>query len=396
MSCLPGNRGQGMTSPGEKRFSVRASIRLGSIRGIEIGIHYSWFFIAILISWSLAEGFFPRFFENWSEVQYWTAGIVSALLLFASVLVHELAHSFVAQWKGIPVKSITLFLFGGVSNITGRADRASTEFLVAAVGPLTSAVLGVVFLLLWLVVGPDEVSDASPVQGVLLYLANINLLLAAFNLVPGFPLDGGRVLRSTVWGVTGDEQKATKVATWSGQVVGWLMIGYGLFLFLSTGELLGGLWLAFIGWFLQGAASSSQMEYEMDKLLGNVEVRQIMEPNPETVTPDLDVNSLLHEHFIQKGKRAMPVMEDDRLIGIVTMTDTQRLGQEDLQRLRVRDIMTTGELATARASDPVDNALRQMVERDVNQVIVGTDGHVEGMLSRETIVRYFHMLRDRR
>lgn len=374
---------------------MKASIRLGSIRGIEIGIHFSWFFIAALISWMLADGFFPNFFPGWSQQEYWVSGVLAALLLFMSVLIHELAHSFVAQWKQIPVKSITLFLFGGVSNITSRAGRAQTEFLIAAAGPATSLALGVVFILIWVFAGPGEVSEASPLQGIVLYLANVNILVAIFNLIPGFPLDGGRVLRSAIWGVTGSERKATTVASWGGRVVGWIMICIAFVLVLTGNELITAVWLGFIGWFLQSAASSGQVEYEMENLLGTVKVGEIMQGQPETVSPDLPVRTLMQTYFIQQGRRAVPVLDESgRLVGIVTVTDARKLDRDRIDGLKVRDIMTTGDLAMTRQDEPVNEALNRMVHREVNQLLVSSNGHVDGILSRETVVGYFRMVRE--
>ena len=372
------------------------SFRIARIAGIDIGVHYSWFFIFILVAWSVAEGFFPRFFPDWTEAQYWVTGVLASLLLFASVLVHELAHSLVAIRRGIEVNSITLFIIGGVSNLSGRSEKASTEFLVAIVGPVSSALIGLVCLALWAVLGPDELPDSRPAIGILLYLGNVNLLLAVFNLVPGFPLDGGRVLRSIVWGVTKSEKRATDVAAWSGQIIGWGMIIFGLFMFLD-GELLGGLWLAFIGWFLLGAANSGRLEYEMSSLLGDVPVSQVMEPVADTVTPDTAVPELLWTHLVQRGKRAVPVLDGGQLAGIVSITDVHRAEKDGQQPgLKVGDIMTRPPLATIPPDATVEEALKVIVESDVNQLLVLRDTEIAGMISREGIMRYFQALRSQR
>lgn len=231
---------------------MQSSLRLGGLADIQIGVHYTWVFAVVLIAWSLAVGYFPGVVPGVGAGTYWALGIIAALLLFASVLVHELSHSLVARSRGLTVDSITLFIFGGVSNLSTEATSAGDEFLVAIVGPISSFVLAGVFWLLG-----QTLPSTGPLGAVVGYLAFINLLLGGFNLVPGFPLDGGRVLRSLVWGATGDLQRATLVASYAGQAFGWLLILWGLSRLLS-GDLLGGLWTAFIGWFLNGAAESSR------------------------------------------------------------------------------------------------------------------------------------------
>ena len=212
---------------------MKPSFRLGRIAGVEIGIHYTWLFAFALIAWSLAEGFFPGYFPGWSIGAYWLTGAVAAVFLFLSVLVHELAHSFVAKAKGLPVQGITLFIFGGVSNIGGEAAKAKDEFVIAIVGPLTSLVLsGLSWVLYRVLPGQD-----GPLVAILSYLSLINLMLAGFNLLPGFPLDGGRVLRSILWGTTGSLTKATRIAASVGQAFGWLLIAWGVYQVLG-GQLL--------------------------------------------------------------------------------------------------------------------------------------------------------------
>ena len=225
---------------------MKASIRLGSIAGVEVGLHYSWFLVVVLVSWSLSVSFLPDRYPGWSEPTYWIAGVASALLLFVSVLVHEMAHSLVARARGFPVSGITLFVLGGVSNLKADARKASDEFVIATVGPLTSFVLAAVLWLVWLVVGDGK----SPVDAILFYLAFINALLGAFNMLPAFPLDGGRVLRSAIWALTGSHTKATRISSLAGQIVGIGMMVLGVVQFLWGGSFISGIWLALLGWFL--------------------------------------------------------------------------------------------------------------------------------------------------
>ena len=277
---------------------MKASFSLGRIAGIEIGVHYSWLLAFALVAGTLAAGFFPAVYPGWSTLAYWITGIVAALLLFISVLVHELSHSFVARGRGLPVQGITLFIFGGVSNLRGEAQRAWDEFAIAIVGPLTSAVLAGIFWGLTFLIA----DQSSPLAATLSYLAIINALLAAFNLLPGFPLDGGRVLRSVLWGGTGSLVKATNISAMVGRVLGWGLIGWGVFRILQ-GDLLGGLWTAFIGWFLSSIADASRKEVVAQEIFQEVRVRDLMEPEPEAVKPGVMVDEIVTECFLRRGKR---------------------------------------------------------------------------------------------
>ena len=277
---------------------MKASFSLGRIAGIEIGVHYSWLLAFALVAGTLAAGFFPAVYPGWSTPAYWITGIVAALLLFISVLVHELSHSFVARGRGLPVQGITLFIFGGVSNLRGEAQRAWDEFAIAIVGPLTSAVLAGIFWGLTFLIA----DQSSPLAATLSYLAIINALLAAFNLLPGFPLDGGRVLRSVLWGGTGSLVKATNISAMVGRVLGWGLIRWGVFRILQ-GDLLGGLWTAFIGWFLSSIADASRKEVVAQEIFQEVRVRDLMEPEPEAVKPGVMVDEIVTECFLRRGKR---------------------------------------------------------------------------------------------
>src|SRR5947207_14338893 len=233
---------------------MQSTIRIGRIAGIEIGLHYTWLFAVVLIAWSLSVGYFPSVLPALGAATYWALGILAALLLFVSVLLHELSHSLVARARGLQVDSITLFIFGGVSNLQSEALTARDEFLVAVVGPVSSLVLAGIF---WLLSQGMAVSSAA--AALFGYLALVNVLLGVFNLIPGFPLDGGRVFRSLVGGATGDMRRATVVAAYAGQAVGWLLILWG-FVRLLSGDFFGGLWTAFIGWFLNNAAEATRHE----------------------------------------------------------------------------------------------------------------------------------------
>ncbi len=240
---------------------MQGTFKVGDIAGIEIRLHYTWLLALLLIAWSLASGYFPMAGE--SRVADWVLGIVAAFLLFVSVLLHELGHSLVATRRGIRVDSITLFIFGGVSNITREPTTARDEFLIAVVGPLTSLALAGLFWTLGLLF-----PSASPATAVVGYLASANLLLGLFNIVPGFPLDGGRVLRSIVWAVTGDMVRATRIATYVGQAVAFVLIGWGV-LRVVAGDFAGGVWIGFVGWFLNSGAEASRQYVTLQTALPN-------------------------------------------------------------------------------------------------------------------------------
>lgn len=375
---------------------MNSTLRLGRIRGIAVGIHYTWLIAFALITWSLAAGFFPFTLPGYSAGTYWIMGALAALALFASVLVHELTHSFVAQARGLPVESITLFIFGGVSNIRAEAHDPQDEFLIAVVGPLSSLLLAGIFYGILLLTEPGQ----TPVGAILSYLALINLLLAVFNIIPGFPLDGGRVLRSILWGVTGSLRRATSLAATVGQIVAFLIIGLGIFQFFS-GNLLGGLWLVLIGWFLNSAAESSRGQVLVSEALGGVRVRDIMRPDVETVSPELLVSEFVYEQMIRRGRRALPVVQDGVVAGIVTITDVKELPADQWSERSVAEIMTRPPLKTIGPDAGVEEAMRLLVEQDVNQLLVVSDDRLVGMISRADIMRFMqlqnelHLERDR-
>ena len=279
---------------------MTGSFRIGSVAGIDLRIHYTWLFALVLVSWSLADGFFPAAFPSFDPITDWLLGIVSALLLFASVLIHELSHSVMAMKRGLAVHSITLFIFGGVSAIAGEPRAAKDEFAISVVGPLTSLALSACFWGLGLALGTSD----TPAAAVTLYLAFINLALGIFNLVPGFPLDGGRVLRSVLWGATHNFRRATKIATYVGQAFGFLLIGWGLLRLLS-GDFLGGMWTAFLGWFLNSAAEATRHT-------------ELMTPRSLTSVPAETTLSSALRDLADQDIYEIWVTEDGRVVGLLT------------------------------------------------------------------------------
>ncbi len=362
---------------------MRASLRLGRIAGIEIGIHYTWALAFILIAWSLAQGFFPAYYPGWSQATYWITGVIAALLLFVSVLLHELAHSLVGKARGMNVRSITLFIFGGVSNLEDEPEKPSVEFAMTVVGPGASFILAGIFWGIALAM-PDE---RSPVAAVLMYLALINAILGGFNLLPAFPLDGGRVLRSILWRSTGDLGKATNIAATVGRFFGWGLIAFGVFE-LFTGNLLGGLWIAFIGWFLSSAADASRRELTVREHLGGAKVRDVMDAGTEAVSPGTSVEDLVDGIFGRYRRRALPVSQNGRVVGIVTVSDIKKIPRERWTDTEVQEIMTRPPLHSVSPDDDLYAAMQKLSRNDVNQVVVLRGDELSGMLTRADVVNF--------
>jgi Zn-dependent protease len=312
---------------------VQAQIKLGRVMGVPVGLHYSWFLIAALITMSLGVHF-GRVNPNWGAMLSWTLAVSTALLFFASLLVHELSHAAVARARGVPVQGITLFALGGVARIEQDAGDARTEFWMAIVGPVTSAVIGLALLSAAYALGGDLTEPAEPAPAVLSWLGYINLVVALFNMVPGFPLDGGRILRAAVWWKTGDRLQATRVAALGGLLVATGLIVYGLWT-AFTAPRLGGLWLALVGWFLLEAARASYAQVAASELLRGLRVRDLMTADgggvaataraprapaqTQTVRPDAAASDAL-ELMFRAGVNEVPVVEDGRLCGSVSRT----------------------------------------------------------------------------
>ena len=366
------------------------SFRIGKIAGIDIDIHVSWIIILVLLTWSLATGWFPQLYPGWSTATYWVVSLIASLLLFVSVLLHELAHSLVARRRGLPVKNITLFVFGGVSNIEQEPTSAGIEFQMAVVGPLTSLLIGVVCFLLQL---PLRGSN-SPLQGILSYLAVTNLLLGVFNLIPGLPLDGGRVLRSIVWKLSGSMRRATRVAAISGQIIGYVFILLGIWLFF-TSNILDGIWFGFIGWFLLNAAQSANAQGALESVLRGVTVGEVMNPTPVTVPADISLQQLVDTYFLPKGLRYALVMQADQLVGLITLNDIRHIPRDQWEQMPISSAMIPLErLHIVTPQQPLSDVLPLMAGRDVNQLPVVQNGALVGIVSRDAIVHYLEVRRN--
>lgn len=368
---------------------MKGSFRLGNIAGIDIRINYTWIFIFVFISWSLAQGFFPQSYPGWSTTTYWATGVIAAILLFASVLAHELSHSLTARSRGMSVNSITLFIFGGVSNLEDEPEEPKVEFVISMVGPLTSLGLAGAFWGFVQLVGDQQ----SPLAAILFYLALVNGLLGIFNLLPGFPLDGGRILRSFLWQRTGSIVRATNIAGTVGRFIGWGMVGFGIFQLLS-GNFVGGLWLAFIGWFLASMADASRREMIMRQHLKGVKVSEVMDSEIEAINPTTSVQQLVDDIIHQRHRRAAPVADEGHVVGIVTVTDLKNLPQDKWQDTSVRDIMTREPLYTVKPDDELDKAVKLITRHDVNQLLVLEKERLVGMLNRADLISHLQVRQE--
>jgi Zn-dependent protease len=369
---------------------LRSQIKLGRISGIEIGLHYSWLIIALLISFSLAAHF-HSVRPDWSAGITWIASIFTSIFFFITLLLHELAHSIVAKSRGLRVRAITLFALGGVSQIESEAPNARSEFWIAIVGPLSSLVIGGVLLGLARLSGAGTTAPSNPVDAVLLWLGYINLALAAFNIIPGYPLDGGRVLRAILWWITHNADRATRLASQVGQVVAFLFILYGVFRFF-VGANVGGLWIAFIGWFLLDAARSSYMQVSIAAGLRDRHVADIMERDCPAVPGYLSVRDFVDVHLLHNNSACFVVMQNSEPAGLVTANEARKVGREQWEQTSLQSIMRPlNSLPAVTPEMPVLKAMEVMTRENVNELAVVSNGHFEGIFSRLQVLRFLHI-----
>jgi len=371
---------------------MEAQIKLGRIFGIQIGLHYSWLFIALLVAFSLG-GHFQMMNPDWGAGIVWATAILTAVLFFVSILVHELSHAAVANMRGLPVSSITLFALGGVANIEREAADAKTEFWMGIVGPITSAVIGIASLALAFALGWSPSADGlmtaatAPPTAMLVWLGYINITLAVFNMIPGFPLDGGRVLRAIIWWTTGDASRSTRIAARVGQFIAILFIVWGILSFFR-GAGFGGLWLAFIGWFLLDASRASESQEVMTQTLKGVKVNDVMARNCPTVDGNSNLQTFADEHLLRTGGRCFIVEEQGRIAGLVTAHEVKEVERSKWAFTTIDDVMLPLErLRTVAPETPVVEALELMSGEDVNQLPVVRDGRLEGIISRGHILQ---------
>lgn len=388
-----------------------SGLRLGRLFGLDIVLDWSLIIIVFLVTVSLGVGAFPSWHPDWSGGLTWTVAFAAALLLIASVFIHELSHALVGRAKGMRIERIVLFVFGGMAQFEHEPNKWRTEFWMAIVGPITSLVLGFVFLFMggFLIdtsaLDPENPETAfrgmGPVATLLFWAGPVNIILALFNLVPGFPLDGGRVLRAVLWGATGDLRKATRWASALGQGFAWILIAAGIGMIFGlrvpvfgTG-LISGLWIAFIGWFLNNAALMSYRQLLVKESLEDVPVSRLMHTDFVTVPADLSIETLVNEYLMSREQRAYPVMKGEQFTGLICLRDVRNVPREEWGSTSVSEVMTPAEsVTTVSPQDDASEVLWILNRRVVNQVPVVERGEIKGFVRREDILKWLALHGD--
>ena len=372
---------------------MKPSITLGRLFGVDIGLHFSWFIIALMITLSLV-GHFGAADPNWSRAVVWTSAVVTAILFFVSIVLHELSHALVARARGVAVRSITLFALGGVATMENPSPDAKTEFWIAVAGPIASVVTGLGCYALAASLGWSPQADVSPSTAVLGWLGYINISLALFNLIPGFPLDGGRILRAILWGRNGDADRATMTAARVGQAVAFGFILLGVMRFFG-GAGFGGLWIAFIGWFLLQAAQASYAQVAVVADLRGVRVRDIMSRDCPMVSVNMRVQTLVDEHLLRTGQRCFVVGDSGRIVGLITSHEIKGVARDRWAMTLLSDVMRPiGQLRTVQPDMLAIDALTLMGREDVNQLPVMDGNRLAGIISRDRIVKYLYTRKE--
>ena len=376
-----------MNTPNTNKKSGSA-INLFKIAGIQISIDFSWFIIFLLVLWSLSAGYFPRQFPDQSAQIYWGAGFAATILFFFSVLFHEMSHSLMARRCGIEISEIKLFIFGGVAKLSEESKNPVTEFKIAVVGPLSSFALAMFFWICHKLFGSLNFSLA---QAITSYLVWINMALGIFNLLPGFPLDGGRILRAILWYRTGSLSTSTKWASDVGKGLAVALMVLGA-IHIFSGMLVGGLWLIFIGMFLRGVAEGGYQEVLIRQSLENVQVHEVMIEEVVTVQPDLTQQKLISDYFLKFGFKGFPVVEGDKVIGVISVAEIKNINQETDQTLRVSDIMKTiDDSMVISPETSLVIALRKMLTENFARLLVMKNDRLLGMITKTGLMRFLEI-----
>lgn len=361
-------------------------ITLFKLFGFAVRIDVSWGVVAVLITWSLAEGFFPLQYRDFSTLTYWLMGGTGALGLFASIIFHEISHSLVARRYELPIKGITLFVFGGVAEMDDEPERPKVEFLMAIAGPISSLLLGAGFYLAFLL--GQRSGWPRPINGVIGYLSLINFFLAAFNLIPAFPLDGGRVLRSLLWGWKKDIQWATRIASMLGSGFGLLLLFLGG-VNLLQGNGVGGIWQFLIGLFLRNAAKMSYQQVVMRNTLGGEPVGRLMRPDPVAVSPFTSLERLVEDYLYRYHFKTFPVVQDGKLVGCIDLEQIKALPRPEWRRLQVGDLMKRCPPEKMISPDlDAMQALAKMNREHVGRLWVAEGDRLVGMVSLKDLLRF--------
>ncbi len=387
----------------------RGGIGLGRLFGVDIRLDFTLIIVFFLVATNLGEGTLPEWHPDWSPGLVWAVAIGAAVLFFASVVLHELAHALVAKAQGIPVKSITLFMLGGVAQIERDPATPRGEFAMAIVGPLTSIAIGVLCMALGgaglrmsadsFAQHPSEaLRELGPLATLLLWLGPLNLVLGVFNLIPGFPLDGGRVFRSILWAITGDKARASTWAGLTGRVFGGLLLALGVLMAFGSvfpivgGGLAQGIWFMLIGWYLGGAAQASVEQVTVHDALKDVVVRTLMLTRFDTVDRRVSVEHFVREHVMGSDQRCFPVTSDGRFVGLLSLSDV-RAARGEWGSTEVGALMTPAErIGTVLPEASAADALDDLARRDVDQLaVVDAGGELVGLLRRRDILQWLSL-----
>ncbi len=364
----------------------RSSIRLFKVFGIEIRLDYSWFIIFALFAYYFGFYYFPSYFPGLNKALLALITIVTVIIFFMSVLIHEMSHSVVARKRGTPVERITLFLFGGMAQIEKEPETPYSEFVMAIAGPAASFILSAIFGIIWFF--SRNIELISVPAG---YLSIINVVLGVFNMLPGYPLDGGRVLRSIVWKVTGSLQRATFIASTAGRVLGFMIIAVGIY-FIFTGNFLNGIWLAFIGWFLQSSAQAGYRQLVFDTSVKGIKVEDVMNKDIVYVTKDITLQELVDDYFMRYRFGRFPVIEDEesqKLLGIISLHDVKEIPQKEWAEIKVGDeVEGISDNEKADLTMEISDAIKKMGKNNLSHLVVMSGRRLIGMITKSDVMRF--------
>lgn len=369
---------------------MAGTFRIGKIFGFEISVHWTWFFIFFLVTWTFANGVLEEFYSGWTDERRWTVAAAISLIFFVSILLHEMSHSLVARRYGIPISGITLFVFGGVSNMTKEPENSRQEFWIAIVGPFTSFALGIIFAIGYFIL--TSVDDgAAAVSG---NLAAINFAIGIFNLLPGFPLDGGRVLRSAFWAKRHNLVEATKSASNIGMFVAYGIMAVGVVCFFVV-SFITGIWLFLIGMFLRSASVESYEQVFLDVVLRGVPASAVAKQDYVTVSPDLTLAHLVEDYVLTGDGRCFPVVVEEQLLGLITLHDVRKVPRDDWKTTSVYRAMTPAPgLHTVTMRDDLPKVLSEMAAGDFNQVPLVEGKTLLGLIHRADVIRYIQVRQE--
>lgn len=370
------------------------SIKLFKIFDIQVEVHPSWFIIFLLIAWTLATAYFPYAYKGLSTLTYWIMGIITAILIFVSVVLHELSHSIVAKKNGLPIRKITLFIFGGVAHMSTEAPNAKTEFKMAIAGPICSLTLCAIFWIGGYLI--NQFNMWIPIYPVVERLAIVNGVLAGFNLVPGFPLDGGRVLRAIIWNYTNNLKKATLIVSRIGKGFAFFLVGVGFLSMLFAGDFIGGLWLIFIGFFLHQAASMGYRQVSLKSALSGVLVKDIMKKEVISVDENITLEELVNECFFKYRYRSFPVVTDGKVVGNITLNRLKQIEKERWPEIKVKEVMNKDiEPITAYPSQEAFTVLSKIMQEEGGIILViNEEKELIGVLTHRDVMQVLRLKTD--